>query len=118
MEVTLIGMGPGGADSLTAAAAEALGRADCLLGSRRLLFHKPSPRGPTPLVKGRCRAKRDRGDRELPLPRAGLGPAPTKNQIRSRRPSEPHLSPARSKGALPTRRRNTQRLPEAQRQRS
>ena len=37
MEVTLIGMGPGGADSLTAAAAEALGRADCLLGSRRLL---------------------------------------------------------------------------------
>ena len=37
MEVTLIGMGPGGADSLTAAAAGALGRADCLLGSRRLL---------------------------------------------------------------------------------
>ena len=37
MEVTLIGMGPGGADSLTAAAAEALGRADCLIGSRRLL---------------------------------------------------------------------------------
>ena len=31
---------------------------------RRLLFHKPSPRGPTPLVKGRCRAKRDRGDRD------------------------------------------------------
>ena len=37
MEVTLIGMGPGGAESLTAAAAEALGRADCLIGSRRLL---------------------------------------------------------------------------------
>ena len=37
MEVTLIGMGPGGAESLTAAAAEALKRADCLIGSRRLL---------------------------------------------------------------------------------
>ena len=37
MEVTLIGMGPGGAGYLTSAAAEALGRADCLIGSRRLL---------------------------------------------------------------------------------
>ena len=37
MEVTLIGMGPGGAEYLPAAAAEALGRADCLVGSRRLL---------------------------------------------------------------------------------
>ena len=37
MEVTLIGMGPGGVEYLPAAAAEALGRADCLLGSRRLL---------------------------------------------------------------------------------
>ena len=37
MEVTLIGMGPGGAEYLPAAAAEALGRADCLIGSRRLL---------------------------------------------------------------------------------
>ena len=43
--------------------------------------------GTTPLIKGRCRAQRDRGDRDLPLPphlgnlsvnqRAGLGPAPT-----------------------------------------
>ena len=37
MEVTLIGMGPGGAASLTRAAVEALERADCLIGSRRLL---------------------------------------------------------------------------------
>ena len=37
MEVTLIGMGPGGAASLTGAAVEALERADCLIGSRRLL---------------------------------------------------------------------------------
>ena len=37
MEVTLIGMGPGGRASLTGAAAEALEGADCLVGSRRLL---------------------------------------------------------------------------------
>ena len=37
MEVTLIGMGPGGAESLTGAAVETLERADCLLGSRRVL---------------------------------------------------------------------------------
>ena len=37
MEVTLIGMGPGGPLSLTGEAAAALERADCLLGSRRLL---------------------------------------------------------------------------------
>ena len=37
MEVTLIGMGPGGRASLTEAAAEALEGADCLVGSRRLL---------------------------------------------------------------------------------
>ena len=35
----------------------------------------------------------------------------------SRRPLEPHLSPTGSKGALPTGRRTTQRLPETQRQR-
>ena len=40
------------------------GRRFFFLEFRRLLFHKPSPRGPTPLVKGRCRAKRDRGDRD------------------------------------------------------
>ena len=53
-----------------------------------------------------------------PAGRSGTGPYEKPNPFRSRRPSEPHLSPARSKGALPTRRRNTQRLPEAQRQRS
>ena len=37
MEVTLVGMGPGGAHTLTKAAVEALERADCLIGSRRLL---------------------------------------------------------------------------------
>ena len=37
MEVTFLGMGPGGALSLTAAAAAALEHADCLIGSRRLL---------------------------------------------------------------------------------
>lgn len=41
MNVTLIGMGPGGGASLTGAAADALGRADCLIGSRRLLEECP-----------------------------------------------------------------------------
>ena len=50
-------------------------------------FLKTVGEGTTPLIKGRCRAQRDRGDRDLPLPphlgnlsvnrRAGLGPAPT-----------------------------------------
>ena len=34
--------------------------------------------GTTPLIKGRCRAQRDKGDRDLPLPRAGQCPAPTR----------------------------------------
>ena len=54
MEVTLIGMGPGGADSLTAAAAEALGRADCLIGSRRLLEECAlAPQAPRSRSRGR-----------------------------------------------------------------
>ena len=52
-----------------------------------------------------------------PAGRSGTGPYEKPNPFRSRRPSEPHLSPTSSKGALSTRRRNTQRLLEAQRQR-
>ena len=46
-----------------------------------------TPLGTAPLIKGRCRAQRDRGDRDLPLPsskirRAGQCPAPTKGRDR------------------------------------
>ncbi len=41
MEVTLVGMGPGHISQITAAAADALARADCLIGSRRLLEECP-----------------------------------------------------------------------------
>ena len=37
MNVTLIGMGPGGSSLLPGLAVEALEQSDCLLGSRRLL---------------------------------------------------------------------------------
>lgn len=47
MEVTLIGMGLGGPSTLTLQAAQALERADCLLGARRLLEElEPAPQIP------------------------------------------------------------------------
>ena len=76
-----------------------------------------APRGSPTQIKDRF-WKPVREGLAPPAGRSGTGPYEKPNPFRSRRPSEPHLSPARSKGALPTRRRNTQRLPEAQRQRS
>ena len=46
----------------------------------RKMFLKLVEEGTTPLIKGRYRAQRDKGDRDLPLPRAGQCPAPTKKK--------------------------------------
>ena len=58
--------------------------------------------GTTPLIKGRYRAQRDKGDRDLPLPRAGLGPAPANRRERlSTRPPDFRQGFRKAAGAGP-----------------